>query len=266
MNSFALNTSYNEFITKPKTTNPLLKALNDGWKTALFMESLRNLNWSKDYLWYCELDGVPSPFQRGGVLGLPAVNLGFTYTSAHSFEFSSAMVKMGVPKGDVDYETINMTILDDEQGTIRQFFERWYNQIYNPYTGVLPVTEACKCLTIYFQKTTRRNIRRVYYDIDKSIQKQVMSEIFKAGGSLNRPNETEGIDFYVFPEQSFRADLHTTGNGAPFQFTITLRVHQIANADFGNPCINEGVTDLWGKQLGGLKQGNSWLDKLADYI
>lgn len=253
-------------VTKTHIHNPLANALNNGWKTALFMESLRNLNWSKDYLWYCELDGVPSPFQRGGVLGLPAVSIGFSYTSATSFSFNSSTTKLSVPQGNVDYETINLTVLDDEQGTLRQFFERWYNQVYNPYTGVLPITEACKCLTVYYQKSTRRNVRRVYYDIDSAVSKLAMSDLFTKGMDLNRPKQTEGIDFYVYPESTFRIELSSTGSGAPHQFTIVLNVHQVANSDFGNPVINEGITDLWGTQLGDLTSGNSWLDKIADYI
>ena len=42
------------------------------------MEAMRNLAWSRGYLWYVELDGVPNPFQRGGVLGLPCKSITFT--------------------------------------------------------------------------------------------------------------------------------------------------------------------------------------------
>ena len=51
--------------------------LNKVVKNALFLEALRNLNWSRGYSWYVELDGVPNPFQRGGVIGLPVTDINF---------------------------------------------------------------------------------------------------------------------------------------------------------------------------------------------
>ena len=74
--------------TIQKAQNPLLDSLNSAWKTVLFMEALRNLNWSRGYCWYVELDGVPNPFQRGGVLGLPCTSVSFTLAQGSSFGYN----------------------------------------------------------------------------------------------------------------------------------------------------------------------------------
>ena len=66
-------------------------------KTSLFMEALRNLNWSRDYLWYVELDGVPTPFHRGGVLGLPCTNIQYTLSTGSTYKIPSFMQDLVVP-------------------------------------------------------------------------------------------------------------------------------------------------------------------------
>ena len=124
----------------------ILNSLKSGWKTALFMEAMRNLNWSRSYLWYVELDGVPNPFQRGGVLGLPCKDVQLTMNETDQFGWNNGIASFKVPKSANSLATITLTVVDDERGTLRKFYERWFNEVYNPYYGVLPVTEACKQL------------------------------------------------------------------------------------------------------------------------
>ena len=68
--------------------------LKNAIKTSLFMEALRNLNWSRSYLYYCELDGVPAPFHRGGVLGLPCTNISYSLGYGQTMRISSFMQDM----------------------------------------------------------------------------------------------------------------------------------------------------------------------------
>jgi hypothetical protein len=247
--------------TIQKAQNPLLDSLNSAWKTVLFMEALRNLNWSRGYCWYVELDGVPNPFQRGGVLGLPCTSVSFTLAQGSSFGFNAGISQLRVPQNISTIQQIQLTVLDDEQGTIRQFFERWYNQVYNPYYGVLPVTEACKQISIYLQKSTRRNVKRVYFDIDTALNKTLFANAID--GKLSK--STDSMDFLVYPTETFQIQLDSTRNDL-ISYTISLDVAYFVNQDFGNPNVNNGVKTLLDTAIGGVSNGSSWLDKIGDYI
>lgn len=98
-------------------------AVKNGWKTALFMEAMRNLAWSRGYLWYVELDGVPNPFQRGGVLGLPCKSITFTMAEGNSYKWNAGINELGVPQNAGGVKQIQLTLVDDEQGTLRQFLK-----------------------------------------------------------------------------------------------------------------------------------------------
>lgn len=250
----------------------LSQGLTDGLKsvlrTALFMESLRNLNWSRGYCWYVDLDGVPNPFHRGGVLGLPVTQLDFKIAEGRDFSFANNTIEtLSVPRAMADLGIITLTMYDDEQQTLARFFERWYNQVYNPVLGVLPVTEACKQITIYKQKATRRNVRRVYYNLD-TIGDESDNLLSKGLSWLTKgktKRETEGYDFLVFPSNTLQFGWGTNSNELN-TLHVTLTVAHFVNQDFGNPAENNGFTELFGNTDGVLHSGASFLDKLTDYI
>ena len=261
----------------------IVKSLKNAVKTGLFMEAMRNLNWSRGYLWYVELDGVPSPFQRGGVLGLPCTSVTYDVTSqASSKDIQNTGMKFNVPTGFGGYGTINLTMYDDEQGTLRQFFERWHNQIYNPFYGAIPITEAVKQLSIFHQKSTRRNVKRVWYDMDKSMTMPsntnpnvVSSKEFKWGNVINdikafgksgNGNEKvyDSTDFLVYPSGNINVQLNNSGSEL-ITITVTLQVAQAVTQDFGNPLLHTGAQTLFNKVIG-ISDGTSWIDKIGDYI
>lgn len=243
---------------------PLWQSLNNALKTGLFMEALRNLNWSREYCFYCELDGVPSPFHRGGVLGLPCESVSFGLGEGKTYNWSAGINELLVPQSIGSLPPITLELLDDEQGTIQQFFERWYNQVYNPYYGVLPVTEACKQLTIYRQKGTRRNVKRIYYNLDEAQAGNSIIDYFKKGLQAV-PRSTEGMDFLVFPSDSFQTTLNSSNSGL-VKFRVTLQIAYFANQDFGDPTKHNGINSLLGYTFGNISDGTGWLDKIADYL
>lgn len=247
-------------VNKPNLAQKVLNSLNGALKTTLFIEALRNLNWSRGYCWYVEMDGVPNPFQRGGVLGLPCTSLNFTLAEGKSYGWESGINSLSAPQNVGGVKQMTLTLMDDEQGTLRQFFERWYNQVYNPYYGVLPLAEACKQITIYFQKSTRRNVKRVSYSIDSTLSDMFSSNLFR-----KRQKVSDGMDFLVFPSGSVQMSLNT-GNSELITFNVTLEVAHFVNQDFGSPTNNNGVKTLFDNTIGSVTQGNSWLDKIADYI
>lgn len=258
-------TSYNELLEGAKNV------LKDAWQTTLFMEALRNLNWSRNYLWYCELDGVPSPFQRGGVLGLPCKSIQFQLAQGSSYDWVSGVTPLSAPQKINGLTSVTLDVLDDEKGTLMEFFERWYNNVYNPYFGVLPLNEACKCLTIYRQKSTRRNVKRLYYDIDRSVNSvaSVISPQQNLGGllnffGLNTQRETQGIDFLVYPDDTVQMN-YSYDSGDPISFTISLKVALFSNQDFGNPAEHTGYGSFSATQ-NNENDGIGWLSKISDYI
>ena len=240
-------------------------ALNGILKTVLFMETLRNINWSRGYCWYCEMDGVPNPFQRGGVLGLPCTNVNFTIAEGTNYTFGvSSMETIEVPRAMNNLGIITLDLLDDEQQTLTRFFERWYNQIYNPYKGVLPLTESCKMLSIYKQKSTRKNVKRVYYNIDKNVNSLAgMAYSYLTKGKV--PITTEGYDFLVFPTGTLQQNWSTDGNELN-KVSVSFKVAHFMNQDFGSPDLSTGITDFLGNTTGNIHIGNSWIDRLTDFI
>lgn len=268
---FQLNATQNHYVMPKGMGSALWDSLKNGWKTALFMEAMRNLNWSRDYNWYCLLDGVPAPFHRRGVLGLPATSFNYILAGGEVKSWESSGTPLSVPlKNLSNATTISLDLLDDEQGTLRQFFERWFNEVYNPAYGVLPLDESVKCLTLYYQKSTRRNVKRVYFDIDEKIEDNgtlfsKVHNITKGRLSHVLAKDTEGIDFLVFPRGQLNLQ-HQTDNNGLIHFNVQLEVADISNRDYGNPNFHHGVSTVFDMSDGKINNGNSWLDKIADYI
>ena len=233
-------------------------AVRKGWRTALFIEAMRNLAWSRGYLWYAEIDGMPPPFQRGGVLGLPCKSIQLNLADSSTMEIPTSTIGLEVPQNCGKLGTITMTLVDDEQGTIYQFFERWYNQVYNPYYGVLPVTEACKQLSLYRQKGSRRNVKRVYYDMDWSVDNIILANV-------KMPKNSDGYEFLVFPSGDLPMNLNS-GSNDMIEVQVRLQIAYYINQDFGSPTVNNGQATIFDVAVGDVTKGSSWLDKIADYI
>lgn len=252
-------------VKSPKTS--VADSIKNVVKTALFMETLRNLNWSRGYDWYAEMDGVPNPFQRGGALGLPLKDINFKISEGTLYPFTTSSVEsLNVPRAMGELGMVTMSLFDDEQQTLARFFERWYNQIYNPYKGVLPVTEACKQLTIYKQKSTRRNVKRVYYNIDNNITNLVGGGFnYITKGKVSRT--TEGYDFLVFPQGPLQYTWGTDANELN-TLSVQFQVVHFCNQDFGNPLDNTNITHAFGNTSGFIHGlgGRDWLDKLSNFI
>ena len=228
----------------------------------LYHEAMRNLNWSRDYLWYAELSGVPNPFQSNGVLGFPATSITYTLTDGELFTWNGSMEEFAVPKSKRLCD-INISFIDDEQQTLLTFFERWYNNIYNINTGVLPLTECCYTLNIYSLKSTRSKVRRAYFDY--SVERNYTGEsITESIVSNTNTKITDCRQFYVYPDGPLQEQLTYSGPGNPREYTVRLVVAGYVNADFGNPSKHESTNELFDKINNAT--GSDILSKMADYI
>ena len=216
---------------------------------ALFMTAIANLEWSRGYLWYVELDDVPFPFQRGGVIGLPVTDVTYDLVASNSTSING-FDQYSFPLNRQNTNKITMTILDDEKGTIFTFFERWFNNIYNSKAGVLPVTEACKGLSIYKLKSTRARITRYTYsyDIDRQLK------------LAETKRKTTSRDFLVYPTGTLQETNSYDSKVRSYSINFNV-VHQY-NPDYGDPSKHEGVLEV--KGIGGAV--GTFLKKAASYF
>lgn len=243
-------TNYNEVFKQRNLTGNGIgnfgNALNNSLKSALFLEALRNLNWSRGYNWYVELDDVPSPFHRGGVIGLPVTSVTVTVANGATYDWEAGLEKLSVPLKKENYYNIDLNMYDDEQGTIVTFFERWYNSIYNSFKGVLPLNEACRCITITKTKSTRATAYRHIESRD------------------GQQSKVPGRSFLVFPygtlEEAEKID------SGPRTYTVHLRVANVLDADYGNPSEKLGQKSIFGIDIGAISTEEGFLSKVADYI
>ena len=77
------------------------------------------------------MDGVPNPFQRGGVLGLPCKSITYRLGNGETMDTNTSTIDFAVPQRYGSIGDISLDLYEDEQGTLTTFFERWYNEIYN---------------------------------------------------------------------------------------------------------------------------------------
>ena len=230
-----------------ETVSNELNSFNYTLNNALFMTAIANLEWSRGYLWYVELDDVPFPFQRGGVIGLPVTNVNYSLVHTNTKTWGG-FEEYSVPLNRNGINKLTMTILDDEKGTIFTFLERWFNSVYNSKVGVLPVTEACKAISIYKLKSTRARVSRYTFNYDYERQ---LAETRKT---------TTSRDFLIIPTGDLNED--NSYDSKVRSYTVNFDIVHQFNPDYGNPATHEGFLDKNG--ITG-KVGN-FLRKAASYF
>ena len=216
---------------------------------ALFLTSLGNLEWSRGYLWFVELDDVPFPFQRNGVLGLPVINCNYDIVNGNKSDFGG-FERYPFPLNRGGSNHLSMTLYDDEKGTITGFFERWYNNVYNSRGGVLPVVEACKCISIYKLKCTRARLTRYSGMYDPITQR------------VSARQQCKSRDFLIFPTGELQETFSNDNNVRTI--TVQFEIAMQLNPDYGNPANHEGV---WETALGGkLSSAANFLKKASSFF
>lgn len=164
-----------------------------------FIKIIQDINWSRGYSWFVEMEDAPPPFD-GSALGLPVTDITFVDVIGEEFSWDSSTWKHYVPKCRGGEEEINLTLIDDEQATIYTFFDNWMNDIYDPYNGVLPLTEACKRITIH----------------------RLTSERYRVNRDVNGA-KVEGYTYYVYPINQLTETLSGEDNG-PVKLQVPLRI------------------------------------------
>ena len=91
---------------------------------------------------------APYPFGASDpIKGLPVIDVDDTIAVGDTFDWDSGIDLLRAPRRKQRYD-INLRFYDTEDGILEKFFERWFNAIYDSEKGVLPLSTACKQLTI----------------------------------------------------------------------------------------------------------------------
>jgi hypothetical protein len=126
------------------------------------LDALRKVNWSRSYLWEVDLEGAPAPYGPGQSPGLPVVDVDAPLAMGFTYDISSGIQLLRVPLKTQAYD-VRLTIYDDENGTLEKFFTAWYQQIYNPKLGVLPIHQAVRRMVIKKLSSRRKLIDKITY-------------------------------------------------------------------------------------------------------
>lgn len=93
-------------------------------------QMLADIEWSKGYNWDVRIDPPPpAPFDRNNY-GIPVVDVQCDFAlfgGSKSVNISNATYNVPFSKTLFD---IKLTLLDDEKGTMEQYFEEWQNSVY----------------------------------------------------------------------------------------------------------------------------------------
>lgn len=126
----------------PIITQPSGKTVNN------IKNALKNINWSRSYKWDVDFVGAPSPFNsyEDNSKVFPAVNVDDAIAVGNIYSFDAGISSYCFPKNKT-YFDIRITFLDDEIGTLEQWFEQWFFNIYTP-RGVNYLSNSAKELHI----------------------------------------------------------------------------------------------------------------------
>ena len=120
-------------------------------------EALRQLNWSRSYLWDVDLEGAPYPFNAGGQIGFPAIEVDDTIAIGDTFDFEAGLDFLRVPRRRSRVD-IRITFYDLEDGRLELFFEDWFNRIYGAPSSNSSRTAGVEFLSNSVKKLTVRKL------------------------------------------------------------------------------------------------------------
>lgn len=189
--------SYAESKLSSITNGQVNLNLSDGSGGASYAtdmkERMAQIEWSRGFSWDVYLSPAPpSPFNETAY-GLPVVEVQSDYTMAsHPNTLSFANTTYSFPWGREIF-SIKLVMMDDEKGTMEQYFEDWYNQVY-PWNAQGGYTQY----------------------LDESVRELKLTKL------TSTKREVFSREYLVYPQSSVTAFNNSTGNVRTF--TIDLMV------------------------------------------
>lgn len=122
------------------------------------IEDLRNIEFARSYLWDCKMEGAPSPFNEW----FPADEVSEPVTAIEdgdSMVFDLLTVDF---PSKIGRRKMSIKFFDDQWEVLEDYFREWSNSIVDITGGVVPLSEACRQISIA-KLTPQRRVRRYSY-------------------------------------------------------------------------------------------------------
>lgn len=90
---------------------------------------LKQIEWSRGYLWDCYISPAPPAPFNNAAYGLPVIDVSDAVAIGQSYDMNAGTSTYRFPYRKTFFD-IKLTFLDDVNGTMETYFENWFNQTY----------------------------------------------------------------------------------------------------------------------------------------
>ena len=111
----------------------------------LTLSQISSKEWSRSDKWDVRFKTGDGP--EGFTDWLPATDLTVPIGNISSFDFASGHRTLAIPKA-LDYPDITMTLIDDENRSIKKFLRKWARDTFPNDNGVKYLTDIVKTLEV----------------------------------------------------------------------------------------------------------------------
>lgn len=127
------------------------------------MESVRNVDWAKDYLWDCRLidrsNSGPGQFTNW----FPATTVNENLATTQSFTFEAYLSSYSVPQSTSE-TTVDISFIDDSEHSIKHWISDWVNKdIFGEGKFVRTAHECVRYLQVRMLDTQRKPTKETVY-------------------------------------------------------------------------------------------------------
>ena len=127
--------SKNESIIMPKKSDdptfvPYRTSSRRGVSHAVdYKTRLKQIEWSRGYLWDCHFSKRPDKPFNDPAFGLPVIDVTDAVAIGQSYDMNAGISTYRFPYRKTFFD-IKMTFLDNEDGVMETYFENWFDEIY----------------------------------------------------------------------------------------------------------------------------------------
>lgn len=191
--------SYTEYGTGDISNGQVLLTIPDGSAGISIATDLKkrmaDIEWSRGYSWDVYISPAPpAPFNNSSY-GLPVIEVQSDFAligNSTDLPAANSVYRAPLSKNFFD---IKLTMLDDEKGTMEQYFEHWMDWVYSWDNGALRGT--------------------INY-LDKSVRQLTITKITSTKKTLYKRT------YLVYPESNFSSFDNSTGGVRNFSINLVV--------------------------------------------
>ena len=188
------------------------------------IDSVRQVEFSRQYLWDCMIKGAPSPFDQW----FPAKSVSDPVSMlAASKSLMFDLVPVAFPSS-IGIKKMAITYYDDYMDSLLDFFKEWSDGLVDYSNGVVPLEDAVKQMVILKLAPDRQVIKQSYYWVfpDTSMSDELTS---------NSELKLHRIEFVVAGEQHYKFphSFKSLISSANKQFDVVQLPHEFNNINIG---------------------------------